>query len=99
MPFNTCTAALAIDAVGCLIPRFTVQTPDIKKLDLRVTKVINTGTRVKLSAILDVFNVLNRVNVSGTAVGLTTATFGQPSTSTNVTYYPRMAQLAFRVTF
>jgi hypothetical protein len=99
LAFNTCTAAVAIDNVGCLIPRYTVQTPDISKLDMRVTKAINTGTRVKVNAILDVFNVLNRVNVQGTALGLTTATFGQPSTSTNVTYYPRMAQLAFRVTF
>jgi len=94
-----CTAALAIDKVGCLIPRFTLQTPDISKLDVRLTKAINTGTRVKLNAILEVFNVLNRVNVSGTAAGLTTANFGQPSTSTNITYYPRMAQLAFRATF
>jgi hypothetical protein len=100
MGFQACSAAGAVDPVGCLIPRYSVQQPDISKLDMRLTKAINTGTRVKLNAILEVFNVLNRVNYSSVATVLSTAaTFGQPTSSTNVTYYPRMAQLAFRATF
>ena len=67
---------------------------------MRQTKLINTVTRVKLNSILEVFNVLNRVNYASVGTTLSTAaTFAQPTSSTNVTYYPRMAQLAFRVTF
>jgi hypothetical protein len=100
MGFQPCTAANAVDPIGCLIPRNSLLPPDISKLDVRLTKAINTGTRVKLNAILEVFNVLNRINyLSYGTVLSTAATFGLPTSSTNVTYYPRMAQLAFRATF
>ena len=98
--FSGCTAGAAVDTIGCLIPRLSDQQPGISKLDMRVTKNFNTGTRIKLQAILEVFNVLNHVNYVSTGSSLSTAaTFGVPSSSTNVTYYPRMAQLAFRATF
>jgi len=102
VPGFSCTAASENVAGGCLIPRNLVKLPSIKKLDMRLTKSINLSTRVKLQAIAELFNVLNTVNYDPTkwvtSLG-NPATYSTAGASSNIQYYPRMAQFGFRATF
>jgi hypothetical protein len=102
VPGFSCTLAAETVVGGCLIPRNLIKLPSIKKLDVRVAKTIAVGTRVRLQGIAEVFNVLNTVNYDPTkwvtSLG-NLATYTTPGASSNIQYYPRMAQFAFRATF
>ena len=47
------------------VGRDTLRLPDAFNLDLRVSRVVGLGERVRLRGMVDVFNVTNHVNYSG----------------------------------
>jgi hypothetical protein len=78
--------------------------------DLRLTRAIKFGERVKLSLIGEAFNLFNIANLGGysgvlnalVASGTQAATFGQATTRTNQVFGsggPRAFQVAARVSF
>ncbi len=79
--------------------------------DIRLTRLIRIGEKVKLSLIAEAFNVFNFANLSGYGSGLNAlaapgqvqqATFGQPSNRVNQIFGtggPRALQFAARLSF
>jgi hypothetical protein len=78
--------------------------------DLRLTRAIKIGEKVRLSLIGEAFNLFNIANLGGysgtlnalVASGTQAATFGQPTTRTNQVFGsggPRAFQVAARVSF
>ncbi len=78
--------------------------------DIRLTRIIRIGERVRLSLIGESFNIFNIANLAGysgtlnalVASGTQPATFGQPTTRINQVFGsggPRAFQLAARISF
>jgi hypothetical protein len=86
-------------AGGCFVARNAFDISSIKKLDVRLTRRFKLGARARVDGILEVFNVLNTPNYQSYVTNLSATNYGAPSASTNIQYYPRMAQLGFRATF
>jgi hypothetical protein len=84
---------------GCLVARNAFVMTSIKKLDLRLTRRFKLGSRARIDGILEVFNVLNTPNYQSYVTNLSATNYGAPSASSNIQYYPRMAQLGFRAAF
>jgi hypothetical protein len=86
---------------GDVIPRNALSGTTYSKLDLRVTKDVVLGGRLKASLMAEVYNLFNHANYTGFNTQLsatsaaTTARFGQPSAAD----IARQGQLAFRLTF
>jgi hypothetical protein len=54
---------------------------------------------LKLTGILEGFNVLNHANYGAYNAVVNTTTFGQPRQNTANTYLPRVLQLALKLSF
>ncbi len=70
--------------------------------DLRITRVIKFGEKVKLSLIGEVFNIFNIANLGGYTDNLQSTSFGIATTRTNQVFGtggPRAFQVAARVFF
>lgn len=95
----------AVIASGVVIPRNALAGLPLHKVDLRLTKDIRLGGRVKVSLIGEVFNLFNHANYGSYNLSLsptnaaTTALFGSPAQNTGNAYVARQAQLAFRFGF
>ena len=91
----------AVIASGVVIPRDALEGTPFSRLDLRLSKTVNLGPKVRASVIAELFNVLNHANYTGFNTSLnptsatTTARFGQP-TSADI---PREGQLGFKISF
>ena len=55
--------------------------------------------RVGLQGIVEAFNVFNTWNRTNYNASFGSATYLQPSSSTNLFYQPRQMQLGFRITY
>jgi hypothetical protein len=66
---------------------------------MRFQQRIPLGSRVRLDGQFEVFNAFNRFNPSGYVTNESNIRFGEPTTSTNIAYAPRVIQLGFRATF
>ena len=70
--------------------------------DLRVTRLIKIGEKVRLSLIGEGFNIFNIANLGGYTGNLQSTSFGIPTTRTNQVFGsggPRAIQLAARFSF
>jgi carboxypeptidase family protein len=70
--------------------------------DLRVTRLIKIGEKVRLSLIGEGFNIFNIANLGGYTGNLQSTSFGIPTTRTNQVFGsggPRAFQLAARLSF
>jgi hypothetical protein len=85
----------AVIATGTVIPRNGLDGLALHKVDLRLTKDIAFGPKLKASLTAEVFNVFNRANYTGFVTQVDSATFGQPRSA----QVPRSGQLGFRVSF
>jgi hypothetical protein len=77
------------------LQRSAFRNPGFINIDLSLIKNNRIGQRINAQFRFEVFNVLNRVNLSGVNGNLASGTFGR-STST---YDPRIIQLGVRVTY
>jgi hypothetical protein len=84
---------------GEIIPRNNFQGPSVHRVDLRIQQRIPLGGRVRFDAQAEVFNAFNRFNPSSYVTNESNIRFGQPNSSTNLAYAPRVLQLGFRVAF
>lgn len=83
---------------GTLVPRNNLVGKAIHRLDLRLTKRLDLG-RVRVSGILDVFNVFNHKNYGSYTTLESNANFGKPVQNRNTSFLPTTVQLGFRVSF
>ncbi len=70
--------------------------------DLRVTRIIKLGEKVRLALIGEGFNIFNIANLAGYNEDLQSANFGTPTTRTNQVFGsggPRAFQIAARLNF
>jgi hypothetical protein len=70
--------------------------------DLRLTRLIKVGEKVRLSLIGEVFNLFNIANLDGYTGNLQSGSFGTPTTRANQVFGsggPRAFQLAARISF
>jgi hypothetical protein len=75
---------------------------DFHALDLRISRSLPVGPRVRVSLIGEMFNVFNASNLSGYSGDLTTPDFGQPTSRVTRAFGsggPRAFQVATRVTY
>jgi len=99
--------ARTTDSHGRVIPPLTVPFrydlgDDFHALDLRLSRSIVFGERVRLSLIGEVFNLYNNANLTGFGGDLTSAAFGKPTGRTSQVFGsggPRAFQLALRASF
>ncbi len=52
---------------------------DFKQFDLRLSKKFNLGSRARLEAIAEIFNLFNAENPGGYVATMTAGNFGQPT--------------------
>jgi hypothetical protein len=98
-PFQLGYSGRWLDATGRTIPRNSERTEKWdKKLDLRLSKTFRHNRR-SIQGVVDVFNVLNTVNLTNYGRTVGSRTYLQPASSTNVFYQPRQVQFGFRVTY
>jgi hypothetical protein len=80
-------------------PRNALRGRGLHRVDLRLTKEADVGG-VRISGIVEVFNLFNHANYGSYAGVINSATFGNPQqVAFSNAYAPRTAQLAFRVDF
>jgi hypothetical protein len=86
-------------AVGDVVPRNALKGEALHKMDIRASKDIPFPGGIKLGLIAEVFNVFNHANYGDYNAQINSTTFGQPRQNLATAYLPRVAQLAFKITF
>ncbi|CAN5520567.1 hypothetical protein BH23BAC4_BH23BAC4_12260 [soil metagenome] len=81
------------------VPRNGLKGTALHKVDLRVSKDFRLGGNVKLTGMVEAFNVLNHANYGQFVTPVNLSSFGNPRQRLGNAYAPRMGQLAFRLTF
>jgi hypothetical protein len=83
---------------GSIVERNNFVGAPIHRVDMRLQKQLTLG-KVKVSALLDLFNVMNRANYGTYTTQESSANYGKPTQNANVAFSPRMLQFAFRTSF
>lgn len=86
-------------AVGELIPRNALLGFPLHRVDLRVSKDVPLPGGMRITGIAELFNVFNHKNYGAYNAQVNSATFGDPRQNLLNAYQPRVAQLAFKVSF
>jgi hypothetical protein len=97
-PFGS-GAAARLRPDGSIIPVSDFKGEALHKVDLRLTKEIGLRGSVTLSAVAEVFNLLNRANYGGYNTVETRANYGQPVQHNGTMFWPRTGQVGFRLGF
>jgi hypothetical protein len=84
---------------GTLVPRNSFVGEPIHRVDVRLLKRLALGSRLRVDALLDVFNAFNHANYGAYIAETSNANFGQPTQSPGLAYAPRMLQIGFRASF
>ena len=84
---------------GTIIPREAFVGDPIHRVDLRLQERVRLHSRTAAYGYVEVFNLFNRANYQTYNVVETSPTYGQPNSSSNLSYAARTMQLGFRVTF
>lgn len=79
-------------------PRNALTGLPLHKIDLRLTKVLDLGS-MRVSAIAEVFNLLNHENYGNYNGTIDSSSFGSPRQVTSTAYGPRAAQFAVRLEY
>ncbi len=79
-------------------PRNALMGEALHKVDVRLTKSLVLGG-VRVSAIAEVFNLLNHENYGAYNGTIDSSSFGEPRQVTSTAYGPRAAQFAFRIEY
>ncbi len=86
-------------AIGEVVPRNALKGFPLHRVDVRMSKDLNLPGGVKITGIAEVFNLFNHENYGAYNAQLNSATFGDPRQNLLNSYQPRVAQLAFKVSF
>ena len=86
-------------AVGDLVPRNALLGLPLHRVDARFSKDVNLPGGVRITGIVEVFNLFNHENYGAYNGQVNSATFGEPRQNLLNAYQPRVMQLAFRVGF
>lgn len=86
-------------AVGDVVPRNALKGEPLHRVDLRLSKDVPLPGGMRLTGIAEVFNLFNHRNIGAYNAQVNSATFGQPRQNLLNAYQPRVAQLAFKVSF
>jgi hypothetical protein len=98
-PFRLGYSGRWLDATGRTVARNSERTEKWdKKLDFRLSKTLRRD-RFSVQGVVDVFNVLNTVNLTNYGRNVFSLTYLQPASSTNLFYQPRQVQFGFRVSY
>jgi hypothetical protein len=89
----------AVIGTNEVVPRNALSGLPLHKVDVRFTKELRMGRTVRLSAMAEVFNLLNHDNFGSYNGQVDSTTFGQPRQNTGNGYVPRSGQLGFRLAF
>jgi hypothetical protein len=89
----------AVYAIGQLIPRNALRGLSLHRVDLRVAKDVAFPGGVKLTGIVEIFNVFNHENYGAYNAQVNSPTFGDPRQNLLNAYQPRVAQLAVKLAF
>jgi hypothetical protein len=84
---------------GTIVPRNNFVGKPLHRVDIRLQRMFKLGPRLRATGLVEVFNLLNHANYGGFATAESLTNYGQPQSVANVAYYPRQAQLGFRLTF
>ena len=84
---------------GTLIARNAFDLPAMQRVDLRLQKRFTFSKKVRLDAMVELFNVTNHRNFGTFTLVETNANYGRPEQNLNVAYAPRMAQFGVRAVF
>ena len=82
-----------------MIPRNALLGLPLHRMDIRVSKDVNLPGGMKLTGIAEVFNLFNHENYGAYNAQLNSTTFGDPRQNLLNAHQPRVAQLAFKVSF
>jgi hypothetical protein len=84
---------------GTIVPRNNLVGDPIHRVDMRLQKRFRFFDRVTTDGMLELFNALNHANYGNYTTQESSASYGQPVFSSNISYQPRVLQLGFRVQF
>ena len=91
--------ATASYAIGEVIPRNALRGLPLHRVDIRYSKDLNLPGGVRITGIAEVFNLFNYENYGAYNTQVNSTTFGDPRQNLLNAYQPRVAQLAFKVSF
>jgi len=86
-------------ADGTLVSRNDFVGKPLHRVDMRIQRQFKLGPKLRATGLVEVFNLFNHANYGGYATAQSLANYGQPQSVNNVAYYPRQAQLGFRIAF
>jgi hypothetical protein len=86
-------------AIGEVIPRNALRGLPLHRVDIRYSKDLNLPGGVRITGIAEVFNLFNHENYGAYNTQVNSATFGDPRQNLLNAYQPRVAQLAFKVSW
>ena len=86
-------------AIGDIVPRNALKGDPLHRVDARLAKDVALPGGMRVSLIGEVFNLLNHKNYGAYQSVINQAAFGAPRQNLLNAYQPRVAQLAFKVSF
>ena len=84
---------------GTFTPRNGLVGLSVHRVDARLQRHFKLTPRAGADGIVEVFNAFNRANYGGYVANEASPQYGQPISSSNLSYAPRSVQLGFRFTF
>ena len=84
---------------GTIVDRTALKGDSVLRLDMRLQKRLRIGARVSIDGMLELFNAFDRANFGAYTTQESSASYGQPVFSNNISYQPRTLQLGFRLQF
>jgi hypothetical protein len=82
-----------------VVPRNDLVGEPIHRVDMRLQKRFRFADRVSVDGMMELFNLFNHANYGNYTTQESSASYGQPVFSSNISYQPRVLQLGFRVQF
>jgi carboxypeptidase family protein len=84
---------------GTAAPRDALRGFPLHKVDVNVRKDLRLTRQLKLTGLVEIFNLFNHANYGAYDAQIGSATFGQPRQNLNDAFLPRVVQLAARFSF
>jgi hypothetical protein len=84
---------------GTIIPRNSFVGQPIHRVEMRLLQHVKWHGHSGIDGFLEIFNLFNRANYGAYTTVESSLQYGQPASSTNLSYAPRSLQLGFRLVF
>jgi len=84
---------------GTVVSRNALVGEAIHRVDMRLQKRFRFLGRISADGMVELFNVFNHANYGSYTTQESSASYGQPVFSSNISYQPRVVQLGFRFAF